>query len=53
MFRNLPLSEQKAMIAHLLKMRKWRKGLVDIAIAETRNREKSRPFRDFLKDKDL
>ena len=49
-FKTLPSSEQRAVLAQMLKMRKWRKDLIDIAIAETRGQEKSRPFRDFLND---
>ncbi len=47
-FNTLPANEQRAFLARILKMRKWRKDLVDIAIAEARSQEKSRPFRDFL-----
>ena len=47
-FKTLPSHEQRAVLAQMLKMRKWRKDLVDIAIAEARNQEKARPFRDFL-----
>ena len=47
-FNTLPSSQQRAFLARMLKMRKWRKDLIDIAIAESRSQEKSRPFRDFL-----
>lgn len=47
-FKTLPASEQRAFLARMLKIRKWRKDLIDIAIAESRSQEKSRPFRDFL-----
>lgn len=47
-FRTLPTSGQKAILAQMLKMRKWRKDLIDIAIAELRSKEDSRLFRDFL-----
>jgi hypothetical protein len=47
-FKTLPYAQQKAVLAKMFKMRRWKKDLIDIAIAETRNREKSRPFRNFL-----
>ena len=49
-FRTLPSREQRAFLAQMLKMRRWRKDLIDIAIAENRSHEKSRPFKDFLAD---
>ena len=47
-FKALPADKQQAVLARLFKVRKWRKDLMDIALAEVRSREKSRPFRDFL-----
>ena len=47
-FNTLPFNEQRAFMARILKQRKWRKDLIDIAIAESRSQEKSRSFRDFL-----
>lgn len=47
-FKTLSFNEQRAVLAKVLKMRKWRKDLIDIAIAESRSQEKSRPFRTFL-----
>ena len=47
-FKALPSREQKLVLAQMLKLRRWRKDLIDIAIAESRSHEKSRPFRDFL-----
>ncbi len=47
-FNTLPSHEQRAFLMRMLKMRKWRKDLIDIATAELRSQEKSRPFRDFL-----
>lgn len=49
-FRTLPSHEQQLVLARMLEVRKWRKDLMDIAIAESRSQEKSRPFRDFLKE---
>ena len=50
-FETLPSSEQRAILSKILKMRQWRKDLIDIAIGESRSREKSRPFRTFLSEK--
>jgi len=47
-FKTLSVVEQKAVLAQVLRMRRWRKDLVDIAIAESRVRDGSRPFRSFL-----
>lgn len=47
-FNALPDREQREVLADFLKMRKWRNDLVDIAIAQSRSQEKSRPFKDFL-----
>ncbi len=47
-FKTLPATEQRAVLAQMLRMRRWRKDLIDIAVAESRNQEKSRPFRDFV-----
>ncbi len=47
-FKTLGSREQRAILSKILKMRQWRKDLLDIAIAESRNQEKSRSFRTFL-----
>jgi len=47
-FKTLSPVEQRAILAQILKMRKLREDLVDIAIGEARSREKSRPFKTFL-----
>ncbi len=49
-FKTLPSSEQWIVLAQMLKMRRWRKDLIDIAIAEAHSQEKSPPFKDFLTD---
>jgi len=49
-FQSLPTVEQRAILSKILKMRQWRKDLVDIAIGESRSRERSRPFRTFLSE---
>lgn len=49
-FKNLSVKEQQAILAQMLKIRRLRNDLIDIAIAEKRSRESSRSFRDFLKE---
>ena len=49
-FRTLSSTEQRVILSKILKMRQWRKDLIDIAIGESRSREKSRPFRTFLSE---
>ena len=46
--KTLPKKEQDIFLAKLLKDRKLREDLIDVAIAESRSKDKSRPFRDFL-----
>lgn len=47
-FKTLPKKEQDIFLAKLLKDRKLREDLIDVAIAESRSKDRSRPFRDFL-----
>jgi len=49
-FKTLTRKEQNIFFMEILKNKNVRKDLIDIAIAESRVREKSRPFRDFLKE---
>jgi len=49
-FKTLPRKEQDIFLSKILKDKKLREDLIDIAIAESRARDKSRPFRDFLKE---
>jgi hypothetical protein len=49
-FRTLPKKEQDAFFVQMLKDRGLREDLIDIAIAEGRCRDKTRPFREFLKE---
>ncbi len=49
-FKTLPKKEKDIFLAEILKDRKLREDLIDIAIAESRVKDKSRPFRDFLKE---
>jgi len=50
-FKTLTKKEQDIFLSEVMKDRKLREDLIDIAIAENRSRDKSRPFRDFLKAK--
>jgi hypothetical protein len=48
-FKTLPRKEQDIFLSAVMKDKKLREDLMDIAIAESRARDKSRSFRDFLK----
>lgn len=48
-FKTLPKMEQDIFFAKLMKEKRLREDLIDIAIAESRTKDKGRPFRDFLK----
>ena len=49
-FRALPKGEQNAVLFGLVSNSRMREDLIDLAIAETRNRQASRPFRKFLSE---
>ncbi|OHB97783.1 MAG: hypothetical protein A2W74_09235 [Planctomycetes bacterium RIFCSPLOWO2_12_38_17] len=49
-FRTLPREEQNIFLTEVLKDKRVREDLIDIAIAESRLKDKSRPFKDFLED---
>jgi len=49
-FRALARKEQDIFLSAILKDKRLREDLIDIAIAESRAKGKSRPFRDFLKE---
>ena len=49
-FRTLARKEQDIFLSSILKDKRLREDLIDIAIAEMRAKDKSRPFRDFLKE---
>lgn len=49
-FRTLPQKEQDVFLSSILKDKRVREDLMDIAIAESRTKDKSRPFRGFLKE---
>ena len=49
-FKTLARKEQDIFLSEILKDKRLREDLMDIAIAESRAKEKSRPFREFLKE---
>jgi hypothetical protein len=49
-FKTLPRKEQNIFLTEILKDKKIREDLMDIAIAESRIKEKGRSFRNFLKE---
>ncbi len=49
-FKTLERKEQDIFLSEILKDKRLREDLIDIAIAESRAKDKSRPFRDFLKE---
>lgn len=49
-FKTLPKKEQNVFLAEMLKDRRLREDLIDIAIAESRVKSKGRRFRNFLKE---
>ncbi len=49
-FRTLPKTEQDVFFGKMLKDRRLREDLIDIAIAEERSQEKARPLREVLKE---
>lgn len=49
-FKTMAKKEQDIFLSKILKDKNLREDLIDIAIAESRVKDKSRPFRDFLKE---
>lgn len=49
-FRTLAKKEQDIFLSAILRDKRLREDLIDIAIAESRLKDKSRPFREFLKE---
>lgn len=49
-FKTLAKKEQDIFLSEILKDKRLREDLIDISIAESRVKDKSRPFRDFLKE---
>ena len=48
-FKTLTKKEQDIFLCEVLKDKKIREDIIDIAIAQSRSRDKGRSFRDFLK----
>lgn len=48
-FKTLPRKEQDIFLSEVLKDKKLREDFIDIAIAESRVKDKSRSFRELLK----
>ena len=49
-FLSLPHEEQDSFLAKLLKKKRLREDVIDLAIAEERNREKTSPFEKVVAD---
>ena len=49
-FRTLPKREQNAFLSEILKDSNLREDVMDIAIAESRAKDKGRRFKDFLRE---
>ena len=49
-FKTLPKKEQDIFLSEILKDNRLREDLIDIAIAESRAKDKGKPFREFLKE---
>lgn len=51
-FRRLPVRQRDVFLGELVKNRSVREDLMDLAIAESRRKEPSRPLREFLSEVD-
>ena len=49
--QSLPKAEREAVIARLLEDRKLREDILDLALIQQRQEEPSRPFREYLADR--
>lgn len=49
-FKSLPKKERDIFLTEILKEKNVREDLIDIAIAESRAKDKGRPFREFLRE---
>jgi hypothetical protein len=49
-FKTLTRKDQNIFLSEILKNKGVREDLIDIAIAESRAKDRSRPFREFLKE---
>jgi hypothetical protein len=50
-FKTMPRKERDAFLGKMLKDKRLREDLIDIAIAEERSVDKTRPFRKFLEER--
>ena len=48
-FKTMPKKEQSIFLSKIIKDARLREDLIDIAIAESRSKDKSRPFRNMSK----
>lgn len=49
--RSLSKAEKEAVIAHLLEDPELREDILDLAVMKQRQKEPSRPFREYLSDR--
>lgn len=49
-FKALPRPQKNAVVARLARERSIREDLIDLAIADSRRTERSRPLREFLRE---
>ncbi len=52
-FKSIPKKEQDIFLLEVLKDKRLREDLIDIAIAESRIKAKGKPFRDFLRHQQI
>jgi hypothetical protein len=52
-FKTMPKKEQNIFISEIVKDSRLREDLIDIAIAESRAKNKGRPFRELLKKREM
>ncbi|HAX61597.1 MAG TPA: hypothetical protein DCX95_03425 [Elusimicrobia bacterium] len=50
-FKSLPYQEKESFLGELVKNKRYREDLIDIAIIEARRSEPSRPFREYLAER--
>ncbi len=50
--RALPEEERQAVLTHIVEDEEWREDLKDLAIFSQRREEPSRPFREFIEERD-
>lgn len=50
-FRSLPKAERETVLRGLVKDKNLRRDLMDLSIIEERRKEPSRPFREYLKER--